>query len=150
MAINDYCVFTLRQRRFALPLAAVRETVDALSYVPVPWAPPCLLGLVQLRGQIFPQVELSGFLGALPPGRVASPQYLVVEAADLRFIAPVDRMDIRLLSTETAVPHPGASLHPALDATLQPEGTEEKIELIHVDRLRCALARELRFAELAA
>lgn len=141
------CVFSLRSRRFGLPLEAVREMVGAVVPVPVPWSPACLLGLVQIRGRLFPGIELSSFLGALPPARGGVPQHMLVESGELRMIVPVDRMDIRLLNLSESTPHPGASLHPALDTTVAGEG-EEKIELLHLERLRCALERELRFADL--
>jgi purine-binding chemotaxis protein CheW len=51
-------VFTLDEQRYALPLAAVERVVQAVEIVPLPKAPQIVLGVVNVRGQILPVVNL--------------------------------------------------------------------------------------------
>jgi len=52
------CTFLLEGKTFALPVAEVREVVKDLEVTPVPLAPPAVLGLAHLRGQIATAVDL--------------------------------------------------------------------------------------------
>ncbi len=61
-------VFWLDQERFALPLAAVTEVLPAASIAPVPGAPPIVAGVMQIRGEIRPVLQLKELLGAAGTG----------------------------------------------------------------------------------
>ncbi|HXG51694.1 MAG TPA: chemotaxis protein CheW [candidate division Zixibacteria bacterium] len=45
-------LFTLDDRKYALPLEAVREVVRAVGITPLPEAPAVVLGLIDVRGEI--------------------------------------------------------------------------------------------------
>jgi purine-binding chemotaxis protein CheW len=61
-----HVVFRLDKDRYALPLSAIREVVVVPSrFSRVPRAPPCVRGIMNLRGRIVTVVEL---LGLLKPG----------------------------------------------------------------------------------
>ena len=50
------------QQEFALPMKAVREIVDAQDrLVPMPGAPDCVPGMINLRGQMVPVVDMRAF-----------------------------------------------------------------------------------------
>lgn len=65
-----HVVCTVVGHRFALPLAAVEEVHRAVAVVPLPGAPPAVIGAVDVRGQVLPVLDLRRRLG-LPAGDVA-------------------------------------------------------------------------------
>lgn len=56
-------VVRVGDEQVALPLAAVRELVDAPSITPVPLAPSALRGHCALRGQHLPVLDLGALVG---------------------------------------------------------------------------------------
>lgn len=56
-------LLSLGKMRFGVPLEAVREVVPVETVTPVPFSPPCLAGLLNLRGAVVPAVDLNAFLG---------------------------------------------------------------------------------------
>jgi purine-binding chemotaxis protein CheW len=63
---------------YALPVEDVLEIADLGDVVPVPGAPPAILGVRNLRGQILPILDLAGVLGL----SAAEPAKRVVIAED--------------------------------------------------------------------
>ncbi len=57
--MSDALVVESGGRTFALPTARVREVAALQALTPVPTAPPPVVGLTQLRGQIVPVVDLA-------------------------------------------------------------------------------------------
>jgi hypothetical protein len=57
--------------RYALELTAVREVVRAPAVVPLPGAPPAVLGLMNLRGEVVPVLDTAALLGSGRTGGVA-------------------------------------------------------------------------------
>jgi purine-binding chemotaxis protein CheW len=56
-------VFRLEKDRYALPLDAVREVIDApAQFSRVPRSKPWVLGVMAHRGRVVPVVDLSSFL----------------------------------------------------------------------------------------
>lgn len=64
-------VFVLDDLRLALPLSAVERVVRAVEVTPVPQAPPTVLGVINVHGQVVPVVDLRKLLGL--PGREVEP-----------------------------------------------------------------------------
>jgi purine-binding chemotaxis protein CheW len=52
-------IFTLGAEAYAVPIGVVREVVPWTPPTPVPEAPPTTLGVLDLRGEILPVVDLS-------------------------------------------------------------------------------------------
>jgi purine-binding chemotaxis protein CheW len=58
---------------YALPVTDVLEVAPLGEVTPLPGAPPAILGVRNLRGQILPVVDLASLLGlatGAPPGRM--------------------------------------------------------------------------------
>jgi purine-binding chemotaxis protein CheW len=51
-------LFTLDERRFALTLSSVERVVRAVDVTPLPSAPPSVLGVVNVRGEVIPVYNL--------------------------------------------------------------------------------------------
>jgi chemotaxis signal transduction protein len=57
-SILDVVFFHLRGLRCALPTSVVREMLPLSGLTPVPLAPPAIRGIVPVRGQILPVLDL--------------------------------------------------------------------------------------------
>lgn len=73
-----FCTFTLAHHLYGIPVSCVRELLAAPRLTRVPPAPPVILGLLNLRGEIVTAVDLAAFLG-LPAA--APPDHAVVVAS---------------------------------------------------------------------
>lgn len=63
---------------YALPIGWAREVVRAPSITPLPTAPPMVLGLFNLRGEIVPLLDTATLLGI---GQIAAVEFGVVLAS---------------------------------------------------------------------
>ncbi|MDG2303656.1 MAG: chemotaxis protein CheW [Candidatus Binatia bacterium] len=88
----DFCVFHRGKRGFAISTHLAKEVIENRPLTAVPFAPPELLGALNLRGEVVPLVALDSFLDvpARPPSHKDA--LLVLGLGDLRFAAVVDRV----------------------------------------------------------
>jgi len=108
------CTFLLGGRTFALPVDEVREVVRSLETTPVPLAPPSVLGLAHLRGQIATAIDLRRRLD-LPPRAADDPQVnVVVQGADGLVCLAVDDVGDVIDVPPNAVDRPPETLRPAV------------------------------------
>jgi purine-binding chemotaxis protein CheW len=63
------------QDTYAVPVAAAREVVSDPRPTPVPTAPLCVRGLLNVRGEIVPLIDVGMLLGA---AAAESPGYAVI------------------------------------------------------------------------
>jgi purine-binding chemotaxis protein CheW len=70
-------ILRLEEDRYALPTACVRHVVATPGVTPVPTAPPAILGLMNLRGEVVPLLDLARLLGR-SEGRSAHLPFAVV------------------------------------------------------------------------
>lgn len=82
-ALHELVRFTLGGRRYALASDVVREVLPMVAPTPMPSWPARALGLMELRGEPFPLVDLSDVLGA-PPLPVSLSQFILVVRAPTR------------------------------------------------------------------
>jgi len=82
MASQQFCTFLLDGHLFGVPVSAVQEVIRFQSMTPVPLAPPPVEGLINLRGQIVPALDLRRrlSLGKRPEGEL--PVNVVVRTPD--------------------------------------------------------------------
>jgi purine-binding chemotaxis protein CheW len=55
---QEVLLFTLERQRYGLPVASVRELVRAARLTPLPRAPDVVEGLLNLRGELIPVLDL--------------------------------------------------------------------------------------------
>lgn len=71
---------------FAVPVANVQEILDVVPVARLPQAPPCVAGIIDVRGKAYPVVDLRIKLG-LPPAEPTPATRIVVlrpsEASDI-------------------------------------------------------------------
>jgi purine-binding chemotaxis protein CheW len=56
-------VFSLDDQRYALPLARVHRSLRVVAITPLPEAPPLVLGVVDLAGDVVPVIDVRKRLG---------------------------------------------------------------------------------------
>lgn len=90
---REVLLFTLEGQRYALPAADVRELVRAARLTPLPRAPDVVEGLLNLRGELLPVLDLRRRF-RLPP-RPLSPldHFIVARAGERHVVLRVDRAE---------------------------------------------------------
>jgi purine-binding chemotaxis protein CheW len=90
---REVLLFTLEGQRYALPLEDVRELVRAVRLTPLPRAPAVVEGLLDLRGELLPVLDLRRRF-RLPARRLSPSDHLIVAQAGPRNLAlRVDRAE---------------------------------------------------------
>lgn len=148
--MNSYCVFNVGERRVGIPMTSVRGILEKEFIVPtaIPLAPEFVHGLFNLRGQVLPFLDLSGFVGAtVTNAESPGDRAVIVERGDFRFATLGHRIDTVEIGEESLQPLTGAALHPALDSEVQTE--RGSFHVIHLDRLEACLKQSLKFNEVA-
>src|SRR3979490_1673966 len=60
---TDLLVFSLGKQQFALPVGQVSSVVPRATLTPLPGAPADLIGLLRLRGNLCPVIDIRARLG---------------------------------------------------------------------------------------
>jgi len=90
---REVLLFTLEAQRYALPLEDVRELVRAVRLTPLPRAPAVVEGLLNLRGELLPVLDVRRRF-RLPARRLSPSDHLIVaQAGARRFALRVDRAE---------------------------------------------------------
>jgi purine-binding chemotaxis protein CheW len=90
---HEVLLFTLEGQRYALPMGDVRELVHAVRLTPLPRAPDVVEGLLNLRGELLPVLNLRRRFRL--PARPLSPEdhFIVAQAGARRVVLHVDRTE---------------------------------------------------------
>jgi len=54
----NYFIFTLDEKYYAVPLSAIEKVIRAVELISVPKAPDSLLGLLNIKGNIIPVINI--------------------------------------------------------------------------------------------
>ncbi|MGW8390439.1 chemotaxis protein CheW [Pseudoduganella sp. HUAS MS19] len=65
-AEHQYLSFRLDQETFGLGILAVREIIEYGGVTDVPMMPPCVRGVINLRGAVVPVLDLAARFGRAP------------------------------------------------------------------------------------
>lgn len=102
---QDHCIFECGQQVFAIDLGAVREVLSGKLATPVPQAPPALVGVVDLHGDVLPVVQLCLLLDM--PARPYTPAnpILVLCSNETKIGVVVDRVrHVRPIDSASVTP----------------------------------------------
>jgi len=83
-------VFSLDERLFALPLSNVVQVLRAVEVTPLPQAPAVICGVVNVRGEVIPVVNLRQRLGLPEKALALGDQLLVAQGRRRRLGLLVD------------------------------------------------------------
>lgn len=91
-AAHQYLTFSMGSVLFALPIAVIKEILRNVQVTRVPLMPPHLRGVINLRGDVLPVIDLALLFG-WPPARLAKhTSVIVLEVRDEE-----EAMDIGIL-----------------------------------------------------
>src|SRR5690348_9131047 len=79
----DLVIIVLGAERYGVDVRHIREIQPLSGLTPIPGVPPIWAGLVNLRGQLYPILNLRRYLGHLEDRGVESGKVILVEAANL-------------------------------------------------------------------
>lgn len=153
--MTSYCVFNVGERRIGIAMAHVREIIERHLVVPtpVPLTPPFVHGLFNLRGQVFPYLDLSTFVGGqadsgsapAKAGAKSEERAIVVEHGNFRFATLGRRIDTIEADPTSFEPVADGAVYPALQAEARTE--YGSFEIVHLDRLEACLSQSLKLME---
>jgi purine-binding chemotaxis protein CheW len=90
-AVRTLVAFSVGQVEYAVHIFAVREVLAPGIPSPVPRPPLGVLGVVELRGEVVPVLDLRARFG-LPPLHSKDTKWLLVDAGPSRIALVVDRV----------------------------------------------------------
>jgi purine-binding chemotaxis protein CheW len=76
---TQFITFRLGDELFAVNVAQVREVLDPTPVTKVPMAPPCMRGVVNVRGCAIPVIDLRARFGLPPAAETVNTRILVLE-----------------------------------------------------------------------
>jgi purine-binding chemotaxis protein CheW len=79
-------VFNLDEQRYALPLSDVERIVRAVEITPLPKAPEIVLGVINVRGQVIPVVNIRKRF-RLPEREITLNDHLIIAQTSRRAVA---------------------------------------------------------------
>jgi len=84
MANLDFIVFELEGGRYALDISVVKEVVELKPIMPVPETPDYVVGLINLRGEVLPVIDIKQRLRLTPLEPDEATKIIVVENTDYK------------------------------------------------------------------
>jgi purine-binding chemotaxis protein CheW len=121
----DVLLFELAEQRFALRLADVLEVVRAVALRPLPNAPAVVEGIIDVRGDIVPVLDIRARFGLAPKPIALTDHFVLGSAGARRLALRVDRATdmarVPFLDVHDAVNLPRGVAHIAGVASL-PDG----------------------------
>jgi purine-binding chemotaxis protein CheW len=75
---GKYLVFRLDDEHFGVRIASLREVMEMQQITFVPLSPPCIAGVINLRGSVLPVIDMRRKFGMKPAPRTSSSCILVV------------------------------------------------------------------------
>jgi purine-binding chemotaxis protein CheW len=73
-------IFSLAGKRYAFSTACISEVIQVMTPTPMPGWPNVSLGVIEVRGDLLPLIDISPLVG-LPPTRVRIDQLIVLLVA---------------------------------------------------------------------
>jgi purine-binding chemotaxis protein CheW len=78
---GKYLTFVTGSEEYGLPVLKVREIIKMMEITTVPQAPPCVRGVINLRGKVIPVTDLRLKFGLPPQDATDETCIIVVEVA---------------------------------------------------------------------
>ena len=90
--LAQLCTFRVGGEDYAIDIMRVREIIPPLPVTPVPRSPPFMEGVVRLRGDVIPILDVRRRLGLPVPPATRKTKYLIVNVAGRRLGLIVDEV----------------------------------------------------------
>ena len=131
VASEYFLIFRIGDETFGLPLALVAEIARLPELARMPLVPPCLLGLVNLRGSVLPVMSLRILL-RLPDLEATEQSRVVILRGDAPVGLVIDRIErLMQIATDQLEPYEaGGDEGPALDRVIKGAEGERAIKIL--------------------
>ena len=114
-------VVRINGESYALPMDALTAVYEGYTIVPLPGVPPFVAGIVNVRGQILPVMDLAALLGV--PGEAVKRTLLIISNAEYSLGLSVEAVgDVVTILVTTLQPVPDA-LNQLYLRNVLPDGT---------------------------
>lgn len=144
--------FELFSEIFALPILDVREVIHLPDITPVPQAPSFVEGVINLRGQIIPIVDLRRRFGLMPEARTENNRIIVVELNSgvvIGLIVDAVR-EVERLPLDSILPPPSLIAGSIGAEYIKGISNHEDKMIIHIDLRKVFSTEELNALESTA
>lgn len=92
-ASQPLLLFTMVEPRYALNLSVVERVVQAVEIMPLPKAPPFVLGVINVQGQVIPVVDIRQCFGLPPHTITLNDQFILARTASRRVALVVEAVN---------------------------------------------------------
>lgn len=138
---NQYLTFALRNEDFAIDIAKVREVMDVTGLTKIPKMPAFISGVINLRGNVVPVMDLGYRLG-MPPVEFAKNTCVMIVETEIAgsivamgTVADSVQMVVDLQADEIeAVPRMGANINTDFITGMGRQGDKFLI-LLNIDKV---------------
>ncbi len=89
-ASQHILLFSLGEPRYALNLAVVERVIQAVDVLPLPQAPPLVLGVINVQGEIIPVVDIRRCFGLEAREVIVTDQFILARTAVRRVAVMAD------------------------------------------------------------
>jgi purine-binding chemotaxis protein CheW len=105
---TSYLRFYLQEQAYAVPIKHVMEVVHLVAVTPVPDTPPEQLGVITLRNQVMPVIDLRRRLIGKSAKLTLSTPLIAMRSTSRSLAAVVDSVDDVIVLPDDFEPHPEA------------------------------------------
>lgn len=140
----EVVIFTVGQQEYAVPITAVMEVQAWTQPTPVPDAPPIVEGVIDLRGEVMPVVDIRKRLGLPVRPADAETLALILDAGGLTAALTVDGVDQVVTLTDDQISPPESRMTlPGQDYVVGVARSDDRL-IILMDLSRLLTAAESR------
>lgn len=147
---NQYLTFTLRDEDFAIDIAKVREVLDVTTMTKIPQMPSFISGVINLRGNVVPVLDLGCRLGMEPVVQTKNTCVMIVETTideatvAMGTVADSVQMVLDLQSSEIEeVPRMGTNINTDFIDGMGRQG-EKFLVILNIDKVLSHEGKDLR------
>lgn len=147
---NQYLTFTLRDEDFAIDIAKVREVLDVTAMTKLPQMPSYISGVINLRGNVVPVLDLGCRLGMAPVVPTKNTCVVIVESkidddlVSLGTLTDSVQMVLDLRTSEIeAVPRMGTNINTDFINGMGRQG-EKFLVILNIDKVLSCGREDLR------
>lgn len=103
--IFEFVEFLVGQNRIGISIAQVREIIEPVKVTPIPHSHPFVKGMIQLRGQVLPVVNLKKMTGYTGADDGANTKYIVAEfdgktmVLEVSAVTQIERINFKEIET---------------------------------------------------
>lgn len=131
--MNNYVqllIFRVDDQRYALPLEVVERIVRAAEITPLPKAPQIVLGVLDVRGNVLPVLDVRSRFG-LPPRDVAPGQQFLIARVASRPMALVIDAAMEVMEVSSAEIVAAEQIVPGVEHVRGVAALDDGLVLIH-------------------